>query len=84
LLAATPSGTWRAAPPQPCHGQPNRCGRRLCAALSRACPQEPTWGRTLVEAVAVSAAAVAAPLAGEFDAAVRKRLLAATRLWSYG
>lgn len=84
LLAATPSGTWRAAPASAVTGNPTGAGDACVAALSAGLAAGADWGQTLVEAVAVSAAAVAAPLAGEFDAAVRNRLLGTTRLWNHG
>ncbi|AHH95503.1 1-phosphofructokinase family hexose kinase [Kutzneria albida] len=81
LLAVTGQGRWRAVPGEHLLGNPTGAGDACVAALAAALAQahdvsSVDWPRALTEAVAVSAAAVAAPLAGEYDDSVRERLLA--------
>ncbi|MFB7496330.1 1-phosphofructokinase family hexose kinase [Streptomyces sp. NPDC056161] len=73
LLAHTPQGAWRARPPAPVAGNPTGAGDAAVAALARTFGRP--WPERLAEAVALSAAAVAAPLAGDFDPEVRRALL---------
>ncbi|GAA4890450.1 1-phosphofructokinase family hexose kinase [Streptomyces coeruleoprunus] len=74
LLAVTPHGTWRAVPPERLRGNPTGAGDAAVAALSLGLAAAEPWPPRLAEAVALSAAAVAAPLAGSFDPAVHRRL----------
>ncbi|MFF0435372.1 1-phosphofructokinase family hexose kinase [Streptomyces sp. NPDC004327] len=74
LLAVTPAGTWRALPPERLRGNPTGAGDAAVAALARGLAAGVPWPRRLADAVALSAAAVAAPLAGSFDPAVHQRL----------
>nr|WP_318036757.1 PfkB family carbohydrate kinase [Streptomyces chengmaiensis] len=74
LLAVTPQGTWRARPSERLHGNPTGAGDAAVAALSLGLACADPWPRRLAEAVALSAAAVAPPLAGSFDPAVHHRL----------
>ena len=62
LLASTPDGRWRAYLPEPVGGNPTGAGDACVAALVRA-PERP-WPDRLRDAVALSAAAVRAPVAG--------------------
>ncbi|MEW1644172.1 1-phosphofructokinase family hexose kinase [Streptomyces sp. NPDC091219] len=75
LLAHTPEGVWRARPPAPVAGNPTGAGDAAVAALALGLIAGQAWPERLVAAVALSAAAVAAPLAGDFDPAVRRTLL---------
>ncbi|GAA1953084.1 1-phosphofructokinase family hexose kinase [Kitasatospora viridis] len=74
LLAVTPEGSWRARPPHPVAGNPTGAGDAAVAALAAGLLAGTDWPSALARAVALSAAAVAAPLAGSFDAALHRRL----------
>ncbi|MBT2539328.1 1-phosphofructokinase family hexose kinase [Streptomyces sp. ISL-44] len=67
LLAATPEGTWRAAPPRTLTGNPTGAGDSAVAGLLSALTEGLDWPERLARAVALSAATVHAPTAGEFD-----------------
>ncbi|MGW0364319.1 1-phosphofructokinase family hexose kinase [Streptomyces sp. NPDC002990] len=67
LLAATPEGTWRAAPPRALSGNPTGAGDSAVAGLLSALAEGLDWPERLIRAVALSAATVHAPAAGEFD-----------------
>jgi tagatose 6-phosphate kinase len=68
LLAVTGDGTWRAAPPAALAGNPTGAGDACVAALARGLRDATPWPELLADAVALSAAAVAAPVAGAVDA----------------
>lgn len=80
LLAATGEGTWQATPGQRVHGNPTGAGDAVVAALAAGLVTGSTWPQRLSAAVAVSAAAVAAPVAGDFDADHYQQQLSAVRL----
>ncbi|MFD4673274.1 1-phosphofructokinase family hexose kinase [Lentzea sp. NPDC058450] len=61
----TLDGVWTAAPPEVLAGNPTGAGDAAVAALVAA--WHLPWPQRLAEAVALSAAAVRAPLAGDFD-----------------
>lgn len=67
LHAVTPQGSWRARPPQPIDGNPTGAGDACVAALANGIHRHTPWPWRLRDAVALSAAAVAAPVAGSFD-----------------
>ncbi|MEV7523165.1 1-phosphofructokinase family hexose kinase [Streptomyces sp. NPDC091371] len=67
LLAATAGGTWQAAPPRPLSGNPTGAGDSAVAGLLSALVEGLDWPERLTRAVALSAATVLAPVAGEFD-----------------
>ncbi|MFE0178989.1 1-phosphofructokinase family hexose kinase [Streptomyces sp. NPDC059002] len=67
LLAVTPDGGWQAAPPARVHGNPTGAGDSAVAGLLSALAEGLPWPDRLARAVALSAATVAAPVAGEFD-----------------
>ncbi|WP_327253507.1 1-phosphofructokinase family hexose kinase [Streptomyces sp. NBC_01244] len=67
LLAATALGTWRAAPPRTLTGNPTGAGDSAVAGLLSALTEGLDWPDRLTRAVALSAATVAAPTAGDFD-----------------
>ncbi|WP_394619725.1 1-phosphofructokinase family hexose kinase [Lentzea sp. JNUCC 0626] len=65
MTAHTPDGVWTASPPEVLQGNPTGAGDAAVAAL--VANWHLPWPQRLVEAVALSAAAVRAPLAGDFD-----------------
>jgi len=67
MFARTSEGAWRARPPQQVAGNPTGAGDAAVAALSAGLAAGTPWPERLRQAVAVSAAAVLAPLAGDFD-----------------
>ncbi|MEZ0094446.1 1-phosphofructokinase family hexose kinase [Streptacidiphilus sp. EB129] len=75
LLACTAEGTWQARPPERIAGNPTGAGDAAVAALTAGLVAGTPWPDRLCQAVALSAAAVPAPLAGEFDSAAYERLL---------
>ncbi|MEU4798697.1 1-phosphofructokinase family hexose kinase [Streptomyces sp. NPDC023327] len=75
LLARTPDGTWQARPPAPVRGNPTGAGDSAVAGLLSALAEGLPWPERLVRAVALSAATVAAPVAGEFDPSTYEALL---------
>lgn len=62
-------GSWHAAPPEEVKGNPTGAGDSAVAAIVRGLVHEEPWPEILAEAVAVSAAAVVSPVAGEVDVA---------------
>ncbi|WP_330339195.1 1-phosphofructokinase family hexose kinase [Streptomyces sp. NBC_00557] len=75
LLAVTPEGRWRAAPPAAVHGNPTGAGDSAVAGLLSGLVQQLPWPDRLTRAAALSAATVRAPAAGEFDRAAYEELL---------
>ncbi|MFI1924537.1 1-phosphofructokinase family hexose kinase [Streptomyces sp. NPDC020377] len=75
FLAVTPEGRWRAAPPRRVHGNPTGAGDSAVAGLLSGLVERLPWTDRLSRAVALSAATVAAPAAGEFDRAAYEELL---------
>ncbi|MEQ8145259.1 1-phosphofructokinase family hexose kinase [Streptomyces sp. OP7] len=73
LLADTPDGRLRAAPPERLAGNPTGAGDACVAALAAGLAGGAGWPAVLREAVALSAAAVACPVAGDVDAAAHRR-----------
>ncbi|SMC97087.1 1-phosphofructokinase family hexose kinase [Lentzea albidocapillata] len=67
MTAHTADGVWSAAPPEVITGNPTGAGDAAVAALVAG--WHLPWPERLAEAVALSAAAVRAPLAGDFDRA---------------
>lgn len=74
LVALTPAGRWRVAPGRPVHGNPTGAGDACVAVLTAGLASGLGWRRALCDAVAASAAAVAAPVAGELDPDTYRRL----------
>jgi 1-phosphofructokinase family hexose kinase len=72
LVAVTPRGGWRVAPPEVLRGNPTGAGDACVAALAAGFALD--WPARLAAAVAVSAAAVPCPLAGDVDLATCRRL----------
>ncbi len=75
LVAVVDGGAWSAAPPEALRGNPTGAGDAASAALAVGIAEGSDWPHRLADAVALSAAAVAAPLAGSFDAELYRRLL---------
>lgn len=75
VLVAAEGGTWQAAPPRRLAGNPTGAGDSAVAGLLSGLAEGLDWPRRLARAVALSAATVAAPAAGEFDQAVYAELL---------
>nr|WTB28676.1 1-phosphofructokinase family hexose kinase [Streptomyces sp. NBC_00830] len=71
--AVTPRGAWRAAPPEQLTGNPTGAGNACVAALAAGLATGAPWPPILREAVALSAAAVPCPMAGDIDAATHRR-----------
>ncbi|MFC9733832.1 1-phosphofructokinase family hexose kinase [Streptomyces roseolus] len=80
LLAATPDGLWQATPPAPVHGNPTGAGDSVVAALLAGLVAGAPWPERLARAAALSAATVAAPVAGEYDPTVYADLLPRIRV----
>lgn len=75
MLAATPDGSWRAAPPKAVRGNPTGAGDSAVAGLLSGLVERLPWPERLARAVALSAATVLAPAAGEFDREAYAELL---------
>ncbi|MFF8845734.1 1-phosphofructokinase family hexose kinase [Streptomyces sp. NPDC015127] len=75
LVAATPEGTWQATPPTAVRGNPTGAGDSAVAGLLSGLVEGLPWPERLACAVALSAATVLAPAAGEYDAAAYEKLL---------
>lgn len=67
LLAVTPEGRWRAAPPARIHGNPTGAGDSVVAGLLSGLADQLPWPGRLARAAALSAATVLSPTAGDFD-----------------
>ncbi|KUN22567.1 1-phosphofructokinase [Streptomyces corchorusii] len=67
LLAVTPEGRWRAAPPARIPGNPTGAGDSAVAGLLSGLVEHLSWPDRLTRAVALSTATVRSPVAGEFD-----------------
>ncbi|MEV0592051.1 1-phosphofructokinase family hexose kinase [Nonomuraea cavernae] len=67
LLAVTPEGTFRARMPYRVDGNPTGAGDSLVAGLALGLLESTAWPDRLRRAAALGAAAVAAPVAGDFD-----------------
>jgi tagatose 6-phosphate kinase len=73
---STPDGTWHARPPHPVTGNPTGAGDAFTAACARGLAHQRPWPQILADAVALSAAAVAVPVAGAFDEPTYRQLTA--------
>jgi tagatose 6-phosphate kinase len=69
MIAWTPDGCWRAAPPSRVAGNPTGAGDAATAALVAGAAGRVPWPERLRDAVALSAAAVLQPTAGSVDLA---------------
>ncbi|OEJ59564.1 1-phosphofructokinase [Streptomyces agglomeratus] len=75
MLAATPEGRWQAVPPARVKGNPTGAGDSAVAGLLSGLVERLPWPERLARAVALSAATVLAPAAGEFDTSTYADLL---------
>ncbi|WP_031478927.1 1-phosphofructokinase family hexose kinase [Streptomyces bicolor] len=75
LLALAPEGRWRATPPTRLRGNPTGAGDAAVAGLLSGLVERLPWPDRLARAAALSAASVAAPVAGEFDRGAYDELL---------
>ncbi|MDQ1046596.1 1-phosphofructokinase family hexose kinase [Streptomyces sp. V4I2] len=75
LLAHTPEGRWRATPPTRVHGNPTGAGDSAVAGLLSGLVENLPWPDRLARAVALAAATVVAPVAGEFDRGAYEELV---------
>ncbi|WP_369390121.1 1-phosphofructokinase family hexose kinase [Streptomyces sp. CG1] len=75
LLAVTPEGRLRATPPARMRGNPTGAGDSAVAGLLSGLVEKLPWPDRLTRAVALSAATVRAPAAGEFDRRTFEELL---------
>ncbi|MGK5730328.1 1-phosphofructokinase family hexose kinase [Streptomyces sp. URMC 124] len=75
VLAVTPDGRWRATPPRRLTGNPTGAGDSAAAGLLSALLEGLPWPDRLTRAVALAAATVKAPTAGEFDPATYEDVL---------
>ncbi|MER0447296.1 1-phosphofructokinase family hexose kinase [Streptomyces sp. Edi4] len=80
LLAASPEGLWQAAPPAVVRGNPTGAGDSAVAGLLSGLVEGLDWPGRLRRAVALSAATVLAPAAGEFDAEAYEKTLGSVRV----
>ncbi|MCW3814334.1 1-phosphofructokinase family hexose kinase [Micromonospora sp. DR5-3] len=80
LLARTEQGSWHAFLPYPVAGNPTGAGDACVAALAHGMLHRQPWPEQLAEAVALSAAAVRAPVAGSVDLSDYRRLRRAVTL----
>jgi 1-phosphofructokinase family hexose kinase len=79
MLAMTGEGTWLATP-RPVSGNPAGAGDAAAAALVHGLVTDSPWAERTGRAAALAAAAVAAPVAGEFAQADYERALASVRV----
>ncbi|MFG2194638.1 1-phosphofructokinase family hexose kinase [Streptomyces sp. NPDC048639] len=75
MFAATADGSWQAAPPRRFAGNPTGAGDSAVAGLLSGLVEGLSWPDRLARAVALSAATVRTPVAGEFDPATYEDLL---------
>lgn len=80
LLGVTAAGTWRARPPERVTGNATGAGDACAAALAAGMRARTPWPERLQDAVALSAAAVRSPVAGDVDLPTYRRLGAAVPL----
>ncbi|MFB0618714.1 1-phosphofructokinase family hexose kinase [Streptomyces sp. AGS-58] len=75
LLAVTPEGRWRAAPPARVPGNPTGAGDAAVAGLLSGLVEGLPWPARLTRAVALATATVQAPTAGDHDPTLYAELL---------
>ena len=83
LLAVTGEGTWHARP-EPVDGNPTGAGDAAAAGAGTRPGARPVLARPLRHAAALGAAAVAAPVAGEFALPTIERALASVAVSQLG
>lgn len=80
LCALTPEGEWRAPAPDRLRGNPTGAGDSAVAGLLSGHVDHLPWPQRLARAVALSAATVVSPVAGEFDAPTYEDLVGRIRV----
>lgn len=75
LTIRGPAGSWRGRVPQRLDGNPTGAGDACVAALAAGLAGYTPWPELVRDAVALSAAAVVAPVAGQVDLATYQRLI---------
>nr|WP_240979542.1 1-phosphofructokinase family hexose kinase [Streptomyces sp. HNM0574] len=80
LLVVTRDGVWHAAPPERVPGNPTGAGDSAVAGLLSGLVEGLPWPQRIARAVALSAATVGAPVAGEFSAGAYADLLPKVRV----
>ena len=75
MLLVTQEGSWQAAPPTRIAGNPTGAGDSAVAGMLTGLVEGLSWPELLLRSVALSAATVRAPAAGEFDAEAYAELL---------
>ncbi|MDJ0343963.1 1-phosphofructokinase family hexose kinase [Streptomyces sp. H10-C2] len=80
ILAVTEDGCWQALPPARLSGNPTGAGDSAVAGLLSGLVEGLDWPGRLARAIALSAATVLAPAAGEFDRAAYEELLGQVRV----
>jgi tagatose 6-phosphate kinase len=75
LVAVTRDGVWAGGPPVPVNGNSTGAGDAVVAALARGLRAGTPWPALVADAVALSTAAVAVPVAGAVDPGVYRRTL---------
>lgn len=74
MLVCTGGGAWEARPPRVIDGNPTGAGDSVVAALARGRLHGWAWPEILDDAVALAAATVASPVAGDFDEGIHREL----------
>ncbi|MFE9387018.1 1-phosphofructokinase family hexose kinase [Streptomyces sp. NPDC007025] len=80
MLLVTQDGAWSAAVPERLVGNPTGAGDSAVAGLLSGLAEDLPWPERLARAVALSAATVRAPVAGEFDEQTYARMLPSVRV----
>ncbi|WFB08837.1 1-phosphofructokinase family hexose kinase [Streptomyces sp. LX-29] len=80
MLAVTADTAWRATPPRRLAGNPTGAGDSAVAGLLSGLVEGLSWPHRLARAVALAAATVRAPAAGEFDRATYEEALPHIRI----
>ncbi|MBO8194357.1 1-phosphofructokinase family hexose kinase [Streptomyces oryzae] len=80
MLLVTQDGAWSAAVPERLAGNPTGAGDSAVAGLLSGLAEELPWPDRLARAVALSAATVRSPVAGEFDGPTYERMLPSVRV----
>ncbi|MGI5353245.1 1-phosphofructokinase family hexose kinase [Streptomyces sp. CA-250714] len=80
MLLVTQDGAWSAAVPERLTGNPTGAGDSAVAGLLSGLAEELPWPDRLARAVALSAATVRSPVAGEFDEPTYARMLPSVRV----
>ncbi|MDI6412760.1 MULTISPECIES: 1-phosphofructokinase family hexose kinase [Streptomyces] len=80
MLLVTPDGAWSAAVPERLTGNPTGAGDSAVAGLLSGLAEGLPWPDRLARAVALSAATVRSPVAGEFDEETYTGMLPAVRV----